>query len=80
MKTELGETNFAEFGLLTEDQILIVGRVINNLNEDINDRKLGEFDIALINTGVNESNEYKLKLNLQALPQFSLLEGEIIAA
>jgi hypothetical protein len=67
--------SFAEFGLPTQECIQIVGRIIVYSNEDTG---LKENDIGIINTGEKESEVFKMKLNLQLVPEFTLFEGEIV--
>ena len=75
LKEQFRVQNFDEFGLPTEDCIQIVGRIINYSNEDSG---LKENDIGIINTGDNGSDVFKMRLNLQTVPKFTLFEGEIV--
>lgn len=76
LKEQFGKDSFEEFGNPTEDCILVAGRIINISNEDTG---LKELEIGILNAD-NSTGVYKMKMNLQTVPQFTLFEGEIIVA
>jgi len=63
---------------VNQDCVRIIGRVINMSKEDA---KLQNPDIGLFNANMNSStSQYRIKLDLTEVKEYSLFEGEIIVA
>lgn len=75
LKKQLGMESFDDFYSPVQTCQRVCGRVINISPED---PKLKEQYIGLFN--VNYDADCRLRLNLAEVPQFSLLEGEVIVA
>jgi len=79
MKKDLKVDEFEEFGLPIQDCVRIIGRVVNMSTEE---EKLKEDSIGLFNLGdeMSSTKQYRVKLNLSEVPNYSLFEGEIVVA